>query len=295
MAAEVEDTYAEAFKGLYSEILVTAKNRKWVSHAGNCATGYATSTIGCSCEAGVDVYVDREDTPDKRPGALLQFWVPSWSKEPEKDLESALLHRIGQCILTAPTASVYNATHVETRFAVGKKLGFFGDGYQRKEERHGRDMIVIPTMMGEFLIEENIGFDTGVMGGNLWFMAESENAALSAAEKAVESISGMRGVITSFPGGVCASGSKIGSRYSFLIASTNTGYCPSLKYDMENSYVPDDVNSISEIIINGVNEKRIKAGMENAIKAVRDVRGLIRISAGNYGGNLGSYRIHLSR
>ncbi len=295
MSAEIEDTYAEAFEGCYSEILVTAKNKKWLSNIVNCATGYATSTIGCGCEAGVDLYLKRRETPDGRVGVLLQFWIPLWKREYKRNLEHELIHRIGQCILTAPTASVFNATDSKNKFAVGKKIGFFGDGYQREEKMYGRNMIVIPTMMGEFLIEDNIGFCEGVMGGNLWFMGDSENSALSAAEMAVDAISKIKGVITSFPGGICASGSKVGSKYKFLTASTNHRYCPSLKYIVNNSLVPDNVNSISEIIINGINEKNLREAMKKGIMAGIDVKGLIRISAGNYGGKLGNYRIYLKK
>ncbi len=293
MSAEIEDTYAEAFRGCYSAIIVTAKNNRWLTHAVNCATGYATSTIGCGCEAGVDTYLDEKETPDNRVGAILQFWIPTWKKDYEKELESELLHRTGHCILTAPTTAVYNATSSENKLPVGKKLGFFGDGHQREEKKYGRDIIAIPIMMGEFLVEENIGYDTGVMGGNLWFLGETEDAALTAAEKAVDEISKVRGTITSFPGGVCSSGSKVGSKYKFLIASTNTPHCPTLKCDIESSCVPDNVNSISEIIINGINEEIVSKAMSNAVKASRNTEGLIKISAGNYGGKLGKYKIHL--
>jgi len=293
MPALIEDTYAEAFRGLYSMIMVTAKNRKWLDHAVNCATGYASSTIGCGCEAGVDVYVSEKNTPDSRPGAILQFWTPCWGKDAVKALEKELIGRIGQCILTTPTTRVFDATPQGKKLAVGRKLGFYGDGFQRDESRYGRVMVVIPTMSGSFLVEVELGYDEGVMGGNLWFMASSIDSALDAVEKAVEAISKVEGVVTPFPGGVCASGSKTGSRYSFLKASTHERYCPTLKGELKESDVPDGVEAITEVVINGVSEDKVKDAMLSGIKASSDVNALVKISAGNYGGRLGKYKIRL--
>ncbi|OYT53147.1 MAG: formylmethanofuran--tetrahydromethanopterin N-formyltransferase [Candidatus Altiarchaeales archaeon ex4484_2] len=293
MPALIEDTYAEAFRGLYSRILVTARNRKWLDHAVNCATGYASSTIGCGCEAGVDVYVNEKNTPDRRPGALLQFWTPCWDKNAVKVLEGELMGRIGQCILTAPTTRVFNATTSRKKLAVGRKLGFYGDGFQKEEKRYGREMIVIPTMSGSFLVEKELGYTEGVMGGNLWFMASSRDSALDAVEKAVEAISDVGGVVTPFPGGVCASGSKTGSKYSFLKASTHERYCSTLKGEIKESNVPVGVESITEVVINGVSEGKVRQAMLVGIKASLGVNGLVKISAGNYGGRLGRYKIHL--
>ncbi|MEA1924524.1 MAG: formylmethanofuran--tetrahydromethanopterin N-formyltransferase [Candidatus Altiarchaeota archaeon] len=293
MPALTEDTYAEAFRGLYSRILVTARAGKWLDHAINCATGYASSTLGCGCEAGVDVYVNEKNTPDRRPGALVQFWTPCWDKNAAKVLETELIGRIGQCILTAPTTRVFDATPSSNKMAVGRKLGFYGDGFQREESRYGRDMIIIPTMSGSFLVEGGLGYDEGVMGGNLWFMASSMDSALYAAEKAVEAISEVDGVVTPFPGGVCASGSKTGSRYSFLKASTHERYCPTLKGEIKESDVPEGVESITEVVINGVSEGKIRQAMLAGMKASLGVKGLVKISAGNYGGRLGKYKIRL--
>lgn len=293
MAVEIEETYAEAFEGYYSEILVTAKNRRWLMAAVNSATGYATSGVGCSCEVGVDQILNPEDTPDRRVGATVQFWIASWVKDPVRKLELELIHRIGQCILTAPTTAVWNATESGEKLDVGRKMGFFGDGFQREEKPHGRHVVVIPIMMGEFLIENEIGYGTGVMGGNLWFFAESEDSALEAAENAVNAINEIDGVVTTFPGGVCAAGSKVGSKYKFLTASTNDKFCPTLKDRITGSGVPKNVNSISEIVFNGINEKVVKKAMHRAIEASKETVGLVRISAGNYGGKLGGYKIYL--
>ena len=291
---EIDDTYAEAFSGYYSEILVTARDEKWLTAAANSATGFATSGIGCDCEAGID-QVLKEGTPDGRIGATLQFWVPAFKKDAVNVLENELLHRIGQSILTAPTTAVWNSTDSDEKFDIGKKLGFFGDGFQKNDKVHDRDMVRIPRMMGDFLIEEKIGYAKGVMGGNLWFFGNSEDSALEAAERAAEAIRSVDGVVTTFPGGVCASGSQVGSQYKFLIASTNCKLCPTLKCDMEGSCVPDGVESVSEVVFNGISEEKVNEAMKKAIDAVKDSSGLIKISAGNYEGKLGRYKINLKR
>lgn len=295
MTAEIEDAYAEAFSGYYSEILVTAKNKKCLLSAVNSATGFATSIIGCSCEAGIDQIIEAEKTPDRRIGATLQFWIPSWNKDPVKALESELIKRIGQCILTAPTTRVFNATESKEKFPIGKKIGYFADGFQKDEKRYGKTMVIIPRMMGEFLVERDIGYEEGVMGGDLWFFCKSEDSVLMAADKAISAISKIKGAITIFPGGICASGSKIGSRYEFLIASTNERFCPTLRCELSNSLVPENVNSIAEIVINGISEKIVREAMHSGIKAAREIKGLVKISAGNYGGKLGKYKIYLKK
>ncbi len=295
MAAAVEDTYAEGFSGCYSEFLVTAKNRRWLMAAVNDAVGYATSGIGCGCEAGIDRILDPGNSPDGRIGAAVQFWVASFSSGAVKQLEDELIHRIGQCVLTAPTTAVWNMVDSEHSFEVGRKLGFFADGFQREEELFGRTMVVVPRMMGEFLVEKCLGYSMGVMGGNLWFFADSEDSALEAAECAVDVISKTQGVIASFPGGVCAAGSKIGSSYSFLNASTHEKLCPSLVSCVGDSLVPEGVESISEVVFNAVSLDVMQDVAFRIVDAAKDTKGLLKISAGNYGGKLGSYKIHLKK
>ncbi|MBN2014816.1 MAG: formylmethanofuran--tetrahydromethanopterin N-formyltransferase [Candidatus Altiarchaeota archaeon] len=295
MPAEIDDTYAEAFPGFYSEVLVTAKSRKWLDSAVNSAIGCATSGIGCGCETGIDYLVEPEDSPDDRIGAAIQFWVASCCADPIKQLEGELLKRIGQCVLTAPTTAVWNLTQAENKLAVGKKIGFFGDGFQREGQRFGRSVVVVPRMMGDFLIEREFGYSKGVMGGNLWFFAVSEDAALEAAELAAFAIGGVRGVVTSFPGGVCAAGSKIGSRYSFLRASTQEKLCPSIAAKVSGSGVPRGVESIAEVVFNGVSLSAVRKATHRAIEIAKETRGLVRISAGNFGGKLGAYKIYLRK
>ncbi len=292
---EIEDTYAEGFDGYYSEILVTARDGKWLMVAVNSATGYATSGIGCSCEAGIDQILNPEETPDKRTGAILQFWIPAWKKDAIRALELELIHRIGQCILTTPTARVFNAIISDDKFEIGKKLGFFGDGFQKEEEGYGRILVNIPIMMGEFLIEKEIGYGKGVMGGNLWFFCNTGDSAIESAERAIEAIKKIKGAVTTFPGGICASGTKIGSKYKFLVASTNLKLCPGIRKMVKDSGVPEGVNSISEIVINGISEGIVRDAMFSGIKAAKETEGLVKISAGNYGGKLGNYKLYLKR
>lgn len=298
--AEIDDTYAEAFRSLHAEILVTARDRKWLEHACNAATGHASSTIMCDCEAGVDRLVgpggDDEafETPDGRIGAILQFHVPRFRKDRVPALEKSLLARVSQNVLTCPTTACFNLLETEPFYKLGRKIAFFGDGYQCRQRRHDRPVWVIPTMGGEFVIDRRFGYADGIMGGNLWFMGETEEAAIEAAERSTNGVRSVPGAITTFPGGVAASASKAGSRYSFLFASTFEQYCPTLKEQLgEESLVPDGVTSIMEIIINGRDLETIIKATHAAIDACRDTPGLVKISAGNYGGRLGKSFIYL--
>lgn len=298
--ADIEDTYAEAFRSVYAEMLITARDRKWLDHAVNAATGHASSTIMCDCEAGRDRYVgpggDGTPTPDGRPGAVVQFHVPRFRKDRVEALEKALLARISQNVLTCPTAGCFNLIDGDSYFKLGRKIALFGDGYQVRDVRHGRRVWVVPTMGGEFLVERRAGYRDGIMGGNLWFLGQTEEAAIAAAERAVEAVDATPGAITTFPGGVAASGSKAGSRYSFLFASTNHPFCPLLKERLgAESRVPNGVRSIMEIIINGRDLESVACATHAAIDACRSVSGLVKVSAGNYDGRLGKSFIYLHR
>ncbi len=297
--AEVEDTFAEAFRSLYAEILVTGRDRRWLDHGIHAATGHASSTIMCDCEAGLDRYVgpggdETFATPDGRPGAVLQFHVPQFRKDRVPALEKALLARISQNLLTCPTLRVFNLLETPEFYKLGRKLAYFGDGYQFRDERFGRNVWVVPILAGEFVIDRRFGYKPGLMGGNLWFMGETEDAALLAAERAAAAAAQTPGVIQPFPGGVAASGSKAGSRYSFSIASTYEAFCPTLKEKLgKASRVPEGVHSIQEIILNGHDLATIEAATQAAIAAAVETPGLVRISAGNYGGRLGKNFIYL--
>ena len=300
MTAEVEDTFAEAFRSIYAEILITARDRKWLDQAVQAATGNASSTILCDCEAGLDRYVGPGgdtsfQTPDGRPGAVVQFHVPRFRKDRVPALERALLVRVSQNVLTCPTTSCFNLLdEPENFFKLGRKLSFFGDGWQFRAERHGRKGWVVPILGGEFFLERRFGYRDGLMGGNLWYMGRDLDSALLAAERGQVAAAATPGVITPFPGGIAASGSKAGSRYSFSIASTYENYCPTLKERLgEKSKVPAGVGSIMEIIINGHDLPTIARATQAAIAASRDTPGLLKISGGNYGGRLGKSFIYL--
>jgi len=292
--AIIDDTYAEAFRSIFAEVLVTARDRKWLEHAARAATGNASSTILCDCEAGIDGFVEPAATPDGRPGVLLQFHVPRFRKDRERALEKSLITRISQNVLTCPTARSFSPVDGEPYFRLGRKIAYFGDGFEEKVEAHGRTMWKIPTMAGHFLIDRRFHFGDGIMGGNLWFMATTEDAAIEAAVRAAAAVDVTAGVITTFPGGVAASASKAGSRYKFLFASTYEAYCPELKSRLgSESRVPDGVNCIMEIVINGRDLESVTAATHAAIQAAKCTPGLLRISAGNYGGRLGKSFIHL--
>jgi formylmethanofuran--tetrahydromethanopterin N-formyltransferase len=294
MSAEVEDTYAEAFRSLYAEVLITARDRKWLDTAVNAATGNASSSILCDCEAGLDRYVDPSETPDGRPGAVVQFHVPRFRKDRVEALERSLLVRLSQNVLTCATASCFCPDPGDNRYKLGRKIAFFGDGHQFRDVRHGRRVWVIPILGGEFVIDRRFGWREGLMGGNLWLMGQDLDSALLAAERGSEAAAKVPGVIQPFPGGVAASGSKAGSRYKFAVASTYAEYCPTLREKLgEKSKLPPGVGSVMEIILNGKDLPTIAQATQAAIAAARETPGLVRISAGNYGGRLGKSFVYL--
>ena len=285
---EIEDTFAEGFPIKVARVLITAVTEHWALVAAREATGFGTSVIGCSAEAGIESIVGGDETPDGRPGVNIQICNMGY-----KNLESSLLYRLGQCVLTAPTAAAFSGmSQAEKQFDTGKKLGFFGDGYQKQEEMFGRKVWKIPLMSGDFIIEENFGAVDGIAGGNFLILAQNQAAGLMAAEAAVNAIGRVKGCITPFPGGVVASGSKVGSRYKFLKASTNTAFCTSLREDGVCT-LSEDVSAVFEIVINGVDKEAISAAMKAGINAACRVPGTLKISAANYEGKLGSHQFPL--
>lgn len=285
----IEDTYAEAFSTKAAHVLITATTKNLAHIAATEATGFATSFIGCPAEAGIDRYYSPEETPDGRPGYSIVICQNGIDK-----VKQQLLERIGQCVLTAPTTAVFNLVEdCDEVDNLGFKLAFFADGYQEKIELYSKDIYKIPVMSGDFLIEENFGIVDAVAGGNLFIMARTQASALMAAEAAVTAIGEVEGVITPFPGGIVASGSKVGSKkYKFMHATTNEEYCPTLK-DKVESKLADDVEGVYEIVFDGLTEQSIREATQRAINAIKTVPGVVRISAGNYGGNLGKYKIEL--
>ncbi len=283
----IEDTFAEMFPLWAGRILITAANEKWALIAARTAAGFASSIIMSPAEAAVETLVSPKETPDGRPGAIIQIYHSSRS-----DLKHQMSLRIGQCIMTCPTTAAFDALpKAKRRVKIGRILRLFGDGFQKKGEVGGRKVWRIPVMEGEFMVENDFGIMKAVASGNMLILAKDWKAALKASEDAKEAISkNVRGVIMPFPGGLCRAGSKVGSLNYKLPASTNHQYCPTIKKLVSDSEVPDNVESVYEIVINGLNQKVVKKAMAEGIKAAVKVPGVVKITAGNYGGKLGPYR-----
>ncbi len=292
---EIEDTFCEAFSAVFSRILVTAKNEKWVKTVAQITTGYGTSTIHCDAEAGIDIFVPPDQTPDNRPGAMLMFF-----KNKKEEMSRVVMNRIGQCVFTCPTTACFDALNVsldptkEFEIKLGANLKFFGDGFQEKiEEKFPFEVWKIPVMEGEFIVQSIAKVGKGIAGGNFLIIGKDQDSALEAAEKAIDAVKDVPNIITPFPGGIVRSGSKVGSKYSFLNASTNEPLCPSLREKIENSQLREGDNCVYEIIFDGATEEAVKKAMKLGIEAAVKVPGINRISAGNYGGNLGKFQYKL--
>ena len=283
---EIEDTFAEGFKMWGTRVIITAKNRKWALEAATKMTGFATSVIGCKCEAGIESEVT--DTPDGRPGFSVLLFTPS-----KDDLPKRLMERVGQTVMTCPTTACFNGLPSDSMLSIGGQLRYFGDGYQASKVIDGRRFWRIPVMEGEFLIEEKFGMQRSVGGGNFLILGENGDVTLEATERAVEAMQKVRGVVLPFPGGIVRSGSKTRSRYKFLIASTNDAYCPTLRGNV-NSALPEGVNCVLEIVIDGLDLPSVEESTRVGIRAAC-IPGIRRISAGNYGGTLGQFQIHLHK
>ena len=284
----ITDEYAEAFGMWATRLIVTADDSHWVDIAAGEACGYGTSIIGCDAEVGVECKLDPSETPDGRPGAALLFFAFN-----SKALSSAVANRAGQCLMTCPTTAVHDGlTGAATRLDLGKWLACFGDGYQQETVLDGRDYLRIPVMDGDFLAATSVGAAKAIGGGNFLICGRSQAEALSAAQRAVEAIRPLRDVVTPFPGGVVRCGSKVGSRaYKSLTASTNEAYCPTLRNRVE-SKLPDGVNCVYEIVIDGLGIEAVADAMKAGITAACGP-GIAAISAGNYGGKLGKVRLSL--
>jgi len=284
----IEDTFAEAFTMRAARVIITARNERWAREAALSMTGFATSVIGCKCEAGIERPLSAEETPDGRAGvSVLLFTMDSDS------LPKRLMERLGQTVLTCPTTACFDGLpDSPDRMTVGKSLRVFGDGFQISKVVGGRRYWRIPVMEGEFLVAESFGRQKGVGGGNFLILAESAGAALRSAEAAVDAMRGTSGVILPFPGGVVRSGSKVGSkRYKGMIATTNDAFAPTLRA-VTDSALPEGVNAVLEIVLDGVDAASIAAAMRAGIDAAC-TDGVVAISAGNYGGKLGPHHFHL--
>jgi formylmethanofuran--tetrahydromethanopterin N-formyltransferase len=285
------DTFAEAFTTVGTRIIVTAVSESWVRIAATEVTGYATSVIACDAEAGVEKFLSPEESPDGRPGVSLMFFAFSRSA-----LEKAVTNRVGQCILTCPTTACYAGipvTDPEKALALGKQLRFFGDGFQISKKWEDRRLWRIPVMDGEFVCEDRVGSFKGVAGGNLLICATNQSAGLLATEAAVTAMQAVDNVILPFPGGIVRSGSKVGSKYSALKASTNDAYCPTLRAET-NSDLPEGTGCVYEIVIDGETFDDVQQAMCDGLQAATQLPGLLQITAGNYGGKLGKHHFHLA-
>lgn len=285
---EIIDTYAEAFPIWFSRIIITADDYELAKIAATEATGFATSAIACPCEAGIERMYSPEETPDNRPGISIFICTA------RKNMRENVASRIGQCILTAATASVFDGfPKATTRFST--RMHYFGDSYESRCIIGGRKCWKIPVMQGEFIGEENFGAVKGIAGGNFFIMGNSQKAALAGAKAAVKAFENSEGIIAGFPGGIVSSGSKVASKnYKFpMSASTNHRFCPTLRDKIPDSLVPKDVNSIYEIVINGLNEDFIEKAMKNGILAAVKEKGVLYIGAGNYDGKLGTNNFYL--
>ena len=287
----IDDTFAEAFPMKATRLLITAHNETWARHAAMSATGFATSVIACGCEAGIERTLHALDTPDGRPGvSILLFSVSG------KELAMQIERRVGQCVLTCPTTAVYAGLTEGERVNLGRNLRFFGDGWQSSKLIDGVRYWRIPVMDGEFVAQESTFVIKGVGGGNLLLLARDTDAALAGAEAAVAAMRRVPRVILPFPGGVVRSGSKVGSKYPGLSASTNEAYCPSLMHLAPRTELGEDTRCVMEIVIDGLADTDVAAAMRAGLAALVErgaEAGVHRVSAGNYGGKLGPYHFHL--
>jgi len=286
----VEDTFAEAFPMTAARLVVTAETAAWAVTAAQTTTGYAASVIGCDAEAGIERTLSNEETPDGRPGISLLLYAFN-----RDALQKAAVNRVGQCILTCPTTACYNGLGVVKgkTIKIGSNLRFFGDGWQFSKKLEGRRFWRIPVMDGEFLCEDVFGTIKGVAGGNFLILGKNQAKALAAAEAAVTAIRKIPGVILPFPGGIVRAGSKVGSRYKKLRASTNDAYCPTLRGQVQSA-MPEGVNAVYEIVIDGLDLAAVEEATRVGVRAAC-IPGVVGITAGNYGGNLGPHHLHLHK
>lgn len=288
---EIEDTFAEAFGMRATRLLVTADTARWARIAGETATGFATSVIGCGAEAGIERDLAAEETPDGRPGvALLIFGMN------REGLAKAVRDRVGQCVLTCPGTACYNGLDGGEPLPLGRVLRYFGDGQEAAKQIDGRRYWRIPVMDGEFLCEDTVGQQKAVGGGNFLILGRERAAVLVAAERAIAAMRALPGVIMPFPGGVVRSGSKIGSKYKGLTASSNLAYCPTVKGAVETVLAPE-ISAVLEIVIDGLTDAAVAQAMAVGIRAAcaNGAGAIARISAGNYGGKLGAFQYHLRK
>jgi len=283
----IDDTFAEAFKMWATRVVITAETKQWAMAAATSMTGFATSVIGCKCEAGIEAEIPADETPDRRPGVSVLLFAMD-----VKGIGKRLVERVGQCVMTCPTTACYSGLKSEDSVVVGGQLRYFGDGNQISKKLTEQRLWRIPVMDGEFLVDERFGVQEAVGGGNIILLGKDLKTTLRAATAATKAMRTLDGIILPFPDGVVRSGSKVGSRYKALMASTNDAYCPTLRAVSPNTELEAGINCVLEIVIDGLNETVVRKAMQVGIQAAAKP-GIKRISAGNYGGNLGQYKISL--
>jgi formylmethanofuran--tetrahydromethanopterin N-formyltransferase len=296
MNPKIDDTYIEAFKGIFCRVIVTADDQETVRKAAEDATATPSVVIGRT-EGGIEKYLNETQTPDGRKGAILQFWGEINPKktfeESLEKFEKELSFRIRQDILVKPFTAVFDAVpRAEGKLDMMERVGHCGDGYEWEEKRHGRDVIVVPLMVPDFVIERHLGYARGVMGGNFWIMCTTKDALKEAGAKALRAINRVYGAVSTFD--ICSAGSKPETHFPQIGPTTNHIYCPSLKAKLgKESKVPQGVGYIAEIVYDAISLDALKEATKAGIKAVLEVEGVVRVSAGNYGGKLGEYKIQL--
>ena len=287
----IDDTFAEAFPMRGTALIITGPNKRWARQAAVTMTGFATSVIGCGCEASIDGEVEARDTPDGRPGVRVLIFAMS-----SNELQTQLVNRVGQCVLTSPGSACFADLAAPDVLKIGDLLRYFGDGWQISKKFGDRHFWRIPVMDGEFLCEATTGLTKGAVGGgNLLICGADFDKTLRAAEAAIEAMQEVRDAIMPFPGGIVRSGSKVGSKYKALHASTNDAFCPSLRGAVKTA-LDDDIGCVLEIVIDGLTEAAVADAMRAGLAAIVKLgsrNGARRVSAGNYGGKLGPYHFHL--
>jgi formylmethanofuran--tetrahydromethanopterin N-formyltransferase len=286
---KIEKTFAEAFPMKASRLIITAESKNWLKKAVDSMTGFATSVIACGCECGIEKEISPSKTPDGRPGMTVLLFAMN-----SESLAKQVLRRVGQCILTTPTTACFSGLETDEKINLGNAIRYFGDGFQISKRINNKKFWRIPVMEGEFIIEDKTSITSGIGGGNILIIGTSNKEVLKAGEAAVKEMKKIDNIILPFPGGIVRSGSKVGSKYKNLIASTNDAYCPTLK-GITKTNLDKDIECVLEIVVDGINEKDIALAMKKGISIIckKFNKGIKSISAGNYGGKLGPFHFHL--
>jgi len=286
---KIEKTFAEAFPMKASRLIITAESKNWLKKAVDSMTGFATSVIACGCECGIEKEISPSKTPDGRLGMTVLLFAMN-----SESLAKQVLRRVGQCILTTPTTACFSGLETDEKINLGNAIRYFGDGFQISKKINNKKFWRIPVMEGEFIIEDKTSITSGIGGGNILIIGTSNKEVLKAGEAAVKEMKKIDNIILPFPGGIVRSGSKVGSKYKNLIASTNDAYCPTLK-GITKTNLDKDIECVLEIVVDGINEKDIALAMKKGISIIckKFNKGIKSISAGNYGGKLGPFHFHL--